>query len=418
MTDLLVPTRPLHPHAVAGVPPGRRPTRRLTVLTPLYRESAATFERSARAIAALDYPDELLQVLWLVEAGAAGDRDAARAGAAMAAYRRAGLDWRLLRLPGMSPKGAALNHAFPYAEGEVIAILDADVVPDPGQAAEAVHALEQGHALVQAEEFSEPGTGLTARAKAGEDAVWHASVRGLKRLAGVHVVAGSSVYAWAATWDLVRPVRADDVEESYHWSLRLMGAGVETGFLASPSRVSATERPAAALRQRARWTRGQLRAVAVSWRGLPTRGRLLGAVTVGSLAARAALPVVCAGAVAVRRLRPAALALLLADAACVLGARRDPAYRQRTDTTGWALVVPWHMVGAFAVYLALYEWARGERGWHSVREGSSDGAAVAVGAVAGAAGGPVERVNGTGPYGSSAGDSAARPGPEGGPRGD
>ncbi|TGY95072.1 glycosyl transferase family 2, partial [Streptomyces rhizosphaericola] len=119
-----------------------------------------------------------------------------------------------------------------------------------------------------------------------------------------------------------------------------------------------------------------------------------------------------------RRLRPAALALLLADAACVLGARRDPAYRQRTDTTGWALVVPWHMVGAFAVYLALYEWARGERGWHSVREGSSDGAAVAVGAVAGAAGGPAERVNGTDTYGSSAGDSAARPGPEGGPHGD
>ncbi|MFW3459520.1 glycosyltransferase family 2 protein [Streptomyces microflavus] len=359
MTDLLVPTRPLEPYAVQGVEPGRRPTRRLTVLTPLYRESAATFERSARAVAALEYPDELLQVLWLVEAGGAGDQDAARAGAAMAAYRRAGLDWRLLRLPDMSPKGAALNHAFPYAEGEVIAILDADVVPAPGQAAEAVLALERGNALVQAEEVSEPGTGLAARAKAGEDAVWHASVRGLKRLAGVHVVAGSSVYAWASTWDLVRPVRSDDVEESYHWSLRLMGAGVETGFLASPSRVSATERPAAALRQRARWTRGQLRAVAVSWAGLPPRGRLLGAVTVGSLAARAALPLVCGGAVAVRALRPAALALVLADAACVLGARREAAYRQRTDAVGWALVVPWHMLGSLAVYLALYEWARG-----------------------------------------------------------
>ncbi|WP_188267887.1 MULTISPECIES: glycosyltransferase [unclassified Streptomyces] len=369
MTDLLVPTAPLHPHAVTDVPSHWRPTRRLTLLTPLYRESAATFARSARAVAALDYPDGLLQVLWLVEAGEAGDLDAARASAAMAAHRRPGVDWRLLRLPEMSPKGAALNHAFPYADGEVIGILDADVVPAPGQAAEAVLALEQGHALVQAEEISEPGAGLAARAKAAEDAVWHASVRGLKRLAGVHVVAGSSVYAWAATWDLVRPVRSDDVEESYHWSLRLMGTGVATGFLPSASRVSATERPLAALRQRARWTRGQLRAVAVNWPDLPARGRLLGAVTVGSLAARAALPVCCAGAVAVPALRPAALALLLADAACVLGARRDPAYRRRADATGWALVVPWHLLGSLAVYLALYEWARGERGWHSVRDG-------------------------------------------------
>ncbi|MFB8106042.1 MULTISPECIES: glycosyltransferase family 2 protein [Streptomyces] len=378
MTDLLVPTRPLHPYAVHGVPPGWRPTRRLTVLTPLYRESAATFERSARAVAALDYPDELLQVLWLVEAGGAGDEDAARADAAMAAYRRAGLDWRLVRLPEMSPKGAALNHAFPYAGGEVIAVLDADVVPAPGQAAEAVLALERGHALVQAEEISEPGAGLAARAKAGEDAVWHASVRGLKRLAGVHVVAGSSVYAWASTWDLVRPVRSDDVEESYHWSLELMGAGVATGFLASASRVSATERPAAALRQRARWTRGQLRAVAVNWRGLPPRGRLLGAVTVGSLAVRAALPVVCAGAFAVRALRPAALLLVLADTACVLGARRDADYRRRTDTAGWVLVVPWHLLGSVAVYLALYEWARGRRGWHSVRDDGGSPAPVPV----------------------------------------
>ncbi|GAA4785532.1 glycosyltransferase [Streptomyces ziwulingensis] len=377
MTDLLVPTAPLHPYAVPDVPPGWRPTRRLTLLMPLYRESAATFERSARAVAALDYPDGLLQVLWLVEAGSAGHRDAALASTAMEAHRRPGQDWRLLRLPDMSPKGAALNHAFPYADGEVIGIVDADVVPAPGQPAEAVLALERGNALVQAEEISEPGAGAASRAKAAEDAVWHASVRGLKRLAGVHVVAGSSVYAWTATWDLVRPVRSDDVEESYHWSLRLMSAGVPTGFLSAASRVSATESPAAALRQRARWTRGQLRAVAVNWPGLSARGRLLGAVTVCSLAARAALPVLCAGAVVAPVLRPAALALLLADTACVLGAWRDPGYRGRTDAVGWALVVPWHLLGSLSVYLALYEWLRGDRSWHSVRAGGEASAAGA-----------------------------------------
>ncbi|WP_258021431.1 glycosyltransferase family 2 protein [Streptomyces anatolicus] len=118
---------------------------------------------------------------------------------------------------------------------------------------------------------------------------------GLARSAEVHVVAGSSVYAWAATWDRVRPIRSDDVEESYHWSLWLMGHDVRTGFVRTPSGVSSTERADAALRQRARWTRGQLRAVAVNWSELPARGRILGAVTVGSLAARAALPVLAAG---------------------------------------------------------------------------------------------------------------------------
>ncbi|MFE4176157.1 glycosyltransferase [Streptomyces sp. NPDC056909] len=369
MTDLLVPTWPVQPYAVDGPDPGRRPTRRLTLLMPFRGESAATFDRSARAVAALDYPPELLQVLWLVGDGPDGESDRRRAERAMAdaGADTTGIDWTLRRLPGMRPKGAALNHAFPLADGEVIAVVDADVVPAPGQPAEAVRALELGFGLVQAHEISEPGTGLVARARAAEDAVWHASVRGLARAAGVHVVAGSSVYAWAATWDLVRPVRSDDVEESYHWSLQLMDARVRTGFLPSPSLVSATDRPLAALRQRARWSRGQLRAVRVNWSGMTARGRLLGAVTVGGLAVRAALPALVVASALSPRARRLTAGLLLADAVCVLGARRTPEYRERTDAVGWALVVPWHLFGSGAVYLALWELLRGDRGWHSVR---------------------------------------------------
>ncbi|KJY27385.1 glycosyltransferase [Streptomyces katrae] len=373
MTDILVPTWPLRPYAAAPPPPGWRPTRRLTLLMPFHRETAATLARSARAVAALDYPAELLQVLWLVADGPEHAREAEQAEHARAAAGRPELDWRVLRLPGMRPKGAALNHAFPHAEGEIVAVVDADVVPDPGQPAEAVWALEHGHALVQAEEVGEPGQRLTSRVKTAEDTVWHASVRGLARAAGVHVVAGSSVYAWSATWDRVRPIRSDDVEESYHWSLRLMSEGASTGFLRRPSRVSSTDRPAAALRQRARWARGQLRAVVVSWPELSPRGRLLGAVTVGSMAARAAMPALLAAAVVSPRARKAAAAVVVADAACVLGARRSPEYRDRADGLAWALVVPWHLVGALAVYRAVWEWARGDRGWHSVRETADTG---------------------------------------------
>ncbi|MEU8435021.1 glycosyltransferase family 2 protein [Streptomyces sp. NPDC029216] len=368
MTDILVPTWPLRPYAAPPPPRDWRPTRRLTLLMPFHRETEATLARSARAVAALDYPAELLQVLWLVADGPEHAREAEQAENARAAAGRPELDWRILRLPGMRPKGAALNHAFPHAEGEVVAVVDADVVPDPGQPTEAVWALEQGYALVQAEEVGEPGPRLTSRVKTAEDTVWHASVRGLARAAGVHVVAGSSVYAWSATWDRVRPIREDDVEESYHWSLRLMSEGAATGFLRQPSRVSSTDRPAAALRQRARWARGQLRAVAVNWPELSPRGRLLGAVTVGSMAARAVMPALLAAAVVSPRARKAAAAVVLADVACVLGARRSPEYRDRVDGLAWALVVPWHLVGALAVYRAGWEWARGDRGWHSVRE--------------------------------------------------
>ncbi|WP_079423381.1 glycosyltransferase [Streptomyces katrae] len=376
MTDILVPTWPLRPYAAAPPPPHWRPARRLTLLMPFHRETAATFARSARAVAALQYPAELLQVLWLVADGPEHAQEAERAEDARAAAGRPELDWRILRLPGMSPKGTALNHAFPHADGEVVAVVDADVVPDPGQPAEAVWALEQGYALVQAEEVAEPGPRLTSRVKTAEDAVWHASVRGLARAADVHVVAGSSVYAWSATWDTLRPIRSDDVEESYHWSLRLMSQGASTGFLRRPSRVSSTDRTAAALRQRARWARGQLRAVVVNWPELSPRGRLLGAVTVGSLAARAAMPALLAAAAVSPRARKAAAAVVVADAACVLGARRSPEYRDRVDGLAWALVVPWHLVGALAVYRAVWEWARGDRGWHSVRE-TADSVAAA-----------------------------------------
>ncbi|RLU81312.1 glycosyl transferase family 2 [Streptomyces griseocarneus] len=377
MTDILVPTWPVAPHADA--PPATwRPTRRVTLLMPFYRETAATLDRSARAVRDLDYPPGLLQVLWIVADGPEGARDAELAEKARAEAGRPDLDWSVLKVPGMSPKGAALNHAFPHARGEIVAVLDADVVPDPAQPAQAVWALEQGFSLVQAEEVAEPGTGLTARLRAAEDALWHASVRGLARTAGVHVVAGSSVYAWAATWDRVRPICEDDVEESYHWSLRLMAPGVVTGFLRAPSRVSPTERVAPALRQRARWARGQLRAVAVSWPELTPRGKLLGAVTVGSMAARAAMPLALAASAVSPKARKAAVGLAAADALCVLGARRSPEYRDRADALAWTLLVPWHLVGSVAVYRAAWEWARGDRGWHSVRDVAGDPAGPGI----------------------------------------
>lgn len=101
---------------------------RVTVQLPLYNEQFVA-ERLLRAVAALDYPRDRLEVQVLDDSTDATqglvDRLTAELGAA-------GLEVRVVRREGRSGfKAGALAHGTALATGEFIAIFDADFVPQP-----------------------------------------------------------------------------------------------------------------------------------------------------------------------------------------------------------------------------------------------------------------------------------------------
>lgn len=108
------------------VPPEELPT--VTVQLPLYNE-AHVAERLIDAVAALDYPRERLQVQVLDDS----TDDTTRLVAARAAFhRQQGLNIQVVRRPNRDGfKAGALAYGMRTAEGEYIAIFDADFCPRP-----------------------------------------------------------------------------------------------------------------------------------------------------------------------------------------------------------------------------------------------------------------------------------------------
>lgn len=98
-----------------------------TVLIPL-RDEAGMVPLLRRAMAAIDYPPEKLDVKFLVETKSAET---------IAAVRRVLVDPRfeLVSIPDAGPhtKPKALNYALPLARGEHLVVFDAEDIPDPGQ---------------------------------------------------------------------------------------------------------------------------------------------------------------------------------------------------------------------------------------------------------------------------------------------
>lgn len=98
-----------------------------TVIVALYRE-ARCVDRLLRALDALDYPREKLDIILAVEADDPETRDAISRFGAMPHLR-------VIVAPDIGPrtKPKALNCALQFARGSFIAVFDAEDRPDPGQ---------------------------------------------------------------------------------------------------------------------------------------------------------------------------------------------------------------------------------------------------------------------------------------------
>ncbi len=112
--------------AAGAADTARLPT--VTIQLPLYNE-ATVVERLLDAVARMDYPRELLEIQVLDDST---DETRKLAAAKVELLRSTGLDIHHVRRPNRTGyKAGALDYGQSFAKGELIAVFDADFIPQP-----------------------------------------------------------------------------------------------------------------------------------------------------------------------------------------------------------------------------------------------------------------------------------------------
>jgi hypothetical protein len=275
----------------------RRPLPVVTLMVPLYREVEMVGE-IVRALVALDYPPELMDVKLLLEEGDTGTR------AAVAA-----LDLPGWITPVMVPDGAprtkprAMNFALDFAQGEIVGILDAEDRPDADQLRRVAEHLcaappEVACAQCQLSYYNATENWIT-RCFQIEYSIWFdVLLRGFQRLGLPIPLGGTSVYFRRSALERLGGWDAHNVTEDADLGMRLARRGMRCAVLRSVTLEEANCRAGPWIRQRSRWLKGYLltwlshmRAPARLWRDLGTRGFLcLNVLFLGAAVTYLAMP--------------------------------------------------------------------------------------------------------------------------------
>jgi glycosyltransferase XagB len=260
------------PHAAltdAGLPS-------YSVLIPLYDE-AAVAPALVAAMNALDYPADKIEILFVTEASDARTRTALHAGHLTS-------NMTVLAVPEGLPKTKprALNYALQFASGDIVAIFDAEDIPEPGQLRQAAAAFAAGGsdlACVQARlNIYNPGASVLTRQFTLEyAALFDAMLPILDRLGLALPLGGTSnhfrreILIEAGAWDPY------NVTEDADLGFRLARLGKRVAMLSS---ITWEEAPAtfdAWLGQRTRWLKGWMQTYIVHMRDPRRLWRELGA---------------------------------------------------------------------------------------------------------------------------------------------
>lgn len=228
-----------------------------TVLLPIYDE-ADGLPILARAIAAIDYPADKLDIKLILEA----DDEAT-----IAEARRLGLDrdWDCIIVPPSEPrtKPKACNHALYLARGEIIVIYDAEDAPEPNQlrkAAAAFAAADETLACVQARlNYYNADENWLTRLFALEYALWFDNLLpALERLRMPIPLGGTSNFFRTRTLIEIGGWDPFNVTEDADLGLRLARRGFRTEILDSTTFEEANCRTGNWVRQRSRWMKGYM----------------------------------------------------------------------------------------------------------------------------------------------------------------
>jgi|HubBroStandDraft_5_1064220.scaffolds.fasta_scaffold09213_5 cellulose synthase/poly-beta-1,6-N-acetylglucosamine synthase-like glycosyltransferase len=226
-----------------------------TILVPLYRE-AAMIPALSRALLALDYPCDRLDIKLIVEAD---DPDTARACAELdGPFEVVGVP---PSLPRTKPK--AVNFALNFARGDFVVIYDAEDRPEPDQLRKAVgafRALPDCVACLQARLafYNARENWLTGQFEADYRLWFGMLLPGLDRI-GMPIPLGGTSNHFRA--EILRRVGAWDpfnVTEDADLGIRLAQAGFRVAMLDSTTFEEAPTCLSVWLRQRSRWLKGYM----------------------------------------------------------------------------------------------------------------------------------------------------------------
>lgn len=249
----------------------------VSVMVALYRE-ANIAPRLVKRLGVLDYPQELLDVLLVVEA----DDHLTRA-----ALDRADLPgWmRVVVVPDgtVKTKPRALNFALDHCRGSIVGVYDAEDAPEPDQIRKVVdrfHARGPDLACLQGRlDFYNPRVNWFSRCFTIEYAAWfRLLLPGIERLGLAVPLGGTTLFFRRAVLESLGRWDAHNVTEDADLGMRIARRGYRTELLETTTFEEANCRPRSWVKQRSRWIKGfmmtwltHMRDPALLWRELGPR---------------------------------------------------------------------------------------------------------------------------------------------------
>ncbi|MGJ0506688.1 MAG: glycosyltransferase [Methylocystis sp.] len=362
-----------------------------TVVVALYRE-AAVARQLARAIDRLDYPRAKLDVKFVVECDDEATAAALRAHAPRTPHE-------IIVAPEGAPrtKPRALNIAMPFARGDLVAVFDAEDIPDGGQLRRAAAIFDRSPpevACLQASLAIDNGglNWMTSLFALDYAALFDVYNKGLGALGLPLFLGGTSNHFRIGALREVGFWDAFNVTEDADLGLRLARAGYAVRTFDSHTFEEAPADFSALLKQRTRWLKGWMQTAIVHCRhparfvadfgprgalavlamfagGLlgPMFGPLLGArflydAATGALARAGVFGMACSALWCL----VAASGTVALVAPLLIGARRRGLSRQRRAL---AYLPLWLLMLSFASWRALFELWRRPFHWEKTEHG-------------------------------------------------
>jgi cellulose synthase/poly-beta-1,6-N-acetylglucosamine synthase-like glycosyltransferase len=235
------------------VMPARLP--RITMLIPLYDETAIA-AHLLRHLHAIDYPLELLDICFVMEAGDLKTRRAI-GNAKLARWMRH------VTVPAgtVKTKPRALNYALNFTDSDIIGVWDAEDAPEPDQllrVAQRFAEADEGLACLQGVlDYYNPRANWLTRCFALEYAAWFRVVLpGLARMGLIVPLGGTTLFFRRATLDRLDGWDAHNVTEDADLGIRLARRGYRTELIDTVTFEEANGHAWPWIKQRSRWLKG------------------------------------------------------------------------------------------------------------------------------------------------------------------